>query len=41
MSLLVIAISEELGLFLNTLSADDKFSLRNSDNLQQPSQMQL
>ena len=30
MSLLVM--SEILGLFLNTLTADDKYSLRNSEN---------
>ena len=34
MSLLVI--SEILGLFVNTLAADDKYSLRKSENLPQP-----
>ena len=29
------------GLFLNTLTSDDKYSLLNSDNLTQPIQMQL
>ena len=38
MSLLVI--SEILGLFVNTLTADDKHSCRNSKNLRQPIQMQ-
>ena len=38
MSLLVI--SEILGLFVNTLTADDKQSCRNSKNLRQPIQMQ-
>ena len=39
MSLLVI--SKILGLFLYTLFLDDKHSFRNSENLQQPIQMQL
>ena len=39
MSLLVI--SEILGLFVNTLTADDKHSCRNSKNLRQPIQVQL
>ena len=39
MSLLVI--SEILTLFVNTLTADDKHSLRNTENLSQPIQMQL
>ena len=39
MSLLVIC--EILGLFLNTLTADDKFSFRISENLRQPIQMIL
>ena len=34
-------ISETLGLFLNTLTADDKHSLLNGENLRQPIQMQL
>ena len=39
MSLLVIW--EMLGLFIYTLTADDRYSLRNSNNLLQPIQMQL
>ena len=39
MSLLVI--SEILGLFGNTLIGDDKYSLRNSENLRHPIQMEL
>ena len=31
--------SEILGLFVNTLTADDKYSLQNSENLTQPIQM--
>ena len=31
--------SEILGLFVNTLTADDKYSLHNSENLTQPIQM--
>ena len=34
-------ISEILGLFLNTLTGDDMYSLRNRKNLLQPIQMQL
>ena len=30
-----------LGLFVNTLTADDKYSICNTLNLQQPIQMQL
>ena len=33
--------SEILGLFVNTLNAGDKYSLRNSKNLTQPIQIQL
>ena len=36
-----LVISETLGLLVNTLTGDDKYSLRNSDNLRQPIQMQL
>ena len=39
MSLLVI--SNILGHFVNTLTANDKYSLSNNENLPQPSQMQL
>ena len=39
MSLLVI--SEILGLFVNILTADDKYFLRNSENLRQPTQRHL
>ena len=39
MSLLVIC--EILQLFVNTLTADGKYSLRNSDNLMQLIQMEL
>ena len=39
MSLLVI--SKILGLFVNTLTADDKYSFHNSENLREPFQMQL
>ena len=39
MSLCVVC--EILGLFVNALSADDKFSLGNSDNLRPPFQIQL
>ena len=39
MSLLVI--SEILGIKVNTLIADDKYSLCNSENLMKPIQMQL
>ena len=34
-------ISEILGLLVNTLTADDKYSLRNSENLSQQIQMHL
>ena len=34
-------ICKILGLFVNTLTADDKYSLLNMDNLVQPIQMQL
>ena len=34
-------ISEVLGLFVDTLTADDKYYLRNTGNLPQPVQMQL
>ena len=37
----LLVISKILGLFLNTLPADDKYSFRNSENLPQPIQMQL
>ena len=30
----LLVISQILGLFLNTLTADDKYSFRNSENLQ-------
>ena len=36
-----LVISEVLALFVNTLTADDKYSLRNSENLGQPVQMFL
>ena len=36
----LLAIWEILGVFVNTLTADDKYSLRNSENLLQPIQMQ-
>ena len=39
MSLLVLC--EILGLFVKILTADNKYSLRNSENLPQPIQMQL
>ena len=39
MSLLVI--SEILGLFLNTVTANDKYSLHNREKLQEPIQMLL
>ena len=39
MSLLVI--SEMLGVSLNRVTADDEYSLRNSENLPQPIQMHL
>ena len=39
MSLLLIC--GILGLFVNTLPSDDEYSLRNSENLEQPIQKQL
>ena len=39
MSLLVIP--QVLGLFVNKLTANDKYSLQNSENLWQPIQIQL
>ena len=33
--------SKILGLFVDTLSIDDKCSLRNSEDLQQPIQMEI
>ena len=39
MSLFVIW--ELLGVFVNTMTADDKYSFRDSENLPQPIQMQL
>ena len=32
----LLVISDTLGLFAITLTADDKYSLRNSENLRQP-----
>ena len=37
----LLVIFKILGLFVNTLTADDKDSLLNRDNLTQPIQMQL
>ena len=37
----LLAISGILGLFFNTLTADDKYSCCNSKNLRQPIEMQL
>ena len=37
----VLEISQILGLLVNSLTANDKYSLRNSENLTQPNQMQL
>ena len=37
----LLVICKILGLFVNTLTADDKYSLLNMDNLVQPIQMQL
>ena len=37
----VLVICEILQLFVNTLTADGKYSLRNSDNLMQLIQMEL
>ena len=36
-----LSVSQVLGLLVNTLTADDKYSLRNSENLKQAIQMQL
>ena len=36
-----LSISETLGVFVNTLTADDKYSLCNRKNLPQPIQLQL
>ena len=36
-----LSISEMLGVFFNTLTADNKYSLRNRKNLRQPIQLQL
>ena len=36
-----LSISEILGVFVNTLTADDKYSLRNRKNLPKPIQLQL
>ena len=36
-----LTVSEMLGVFVNTLTADDKYSLRNRKNLPQPIQLQL
>ena len=32
----ILVISEPLGLFVKTFTADDKYSLRNSENMKQP-----
>ena len=37
----LLVISSIIGLFVNTMTADDTYSLNNSENLQQPIQMQL
>ena len=37
----LLAISRILALFVNALTDDDNYSLRNRQNLQQPIQMQL
>ena len=37
----LLVISEILGLFVNKLTADDKYSLGTKENLAQPIQMQL
>ena len=39
--MILLAICEILGLFANTLTADGKYSLCNSENLLEPIQMQL
>ena len=36
-----LTVSEMLGVIVNTLTADDKYSLRNRKNLPQPIQLQL
>ena len=36
-----VRVSETLGVFVNTLTADDKYSLCNRKNLPQPIQLQL
>ena len=36
-----LSVSEILGVFVNTLTADDKYFLRNRKNLPQPIQQQL
>ena len=36
-----LVTSEVLGLFVKTMTADDKYSLPNSKSLEQPTQMQL
>ena len=37
----LLVICEILGVCVNTFTADDKYSLRNSENLPQPIQRQL
>ena len=37
----LLAICKVLGMFLNILTADDKYYLLNRDNFRQPIQMQL
>ena len=37
----VLVISDVLGLFVNTMTDDDKYSLRNRKNLPESIQMQL
>ena len=37
----LLVICKVLGLFVNTLTADDKYSLLNRDNLTQPIRIQL
>ena len=39
--MLLFVIWELLGVFVNTMTADDKYSFRDSENLPQPIQMQL
>ena len=36
-----LSVSEILGVFVNTLTADDNYSLNNRKNLPQPIQLQL